>query len=243
MVSARAERPSIESRCGRYNLCAPPVYFYGISVSPQGDQRTSGRKVLPVPRDQHDRITGTVMIVGAITSSNGNALIKSPIAVKLHVKCWRVPHPVARVCKSKRRRCAVRPRRGILSWICEWTPPRFGCIAPDGVKGVRFRVRTLDVKGLWDWDTGHGNGTPTKQSPYRTDDGRNRGCHHTFSDARAEMLAIRSMAGKERTPVMRLAYHRRRFRIRGVRKDATFAIHLPLAVSPSSSDTPHEWMC
>src|SRR6266702_1327757 len=124
--------------------------------------------------------------------------------------------------------------------MCEWALLRFGCIAPEGVKGVRFIVGTLDVKSLWDCDTGHGNGTPTKQPPYRTDSSRKRGSHHTLLDASAEMLAIRSIAGKERIPVIGLAYHGRRFGIGSVGK-AIFSVHLPLTMSPNPSNTPHEW--
>lgn len=180
-VGHRVVRCAHLSRSGWYNLYAPPVCVG--NTSPQRDWGASGRKIVPVPSDQHDTITINVMIVGTITSSNtiDNALVE-PRVVKVHVQCWRVPRPVAVVCKSIRGRSAIRPRRRALFWICEWTSLRSGCIGAKGVKGIRFRVGALDVKGVWDGDTRHGNGSPTKQSPYRTDGSRNRGCHHALPD-------------------------------------------------------------
>jgi hypothetical protein len=57
------------------------------------------------------------------------------------------------------------------------------------------------------------------------------------------MLAIRSIAGKERIPRMGLAYHRRRFGVWSVGKVATFAVHLPLMMSLNLSNISHEWIC
>jgi hypothetical protein len=99
-------------------------------------------------------------------------------------------------------------------WILR---PGFGRLALGRVKGVRFNGNILDIEGVWDWDAGHWNGAPTKQSPYRTESLRESLCQDGHPHASAETLAPGSIIfGEIGTPMEEWVYHGSRFCVRNV---------------------------